>query len=119
MTNVIKVVLQLLDRVLFTFAIRIIYLCPSRDPRVDQMPEMIKRNFLLIALDDLIPLRARPDQTHIAPEHIPKLWQFIQPQLAQPAADSRDSRIAIARINVIQVRVAARNHRAEFMERED
>src|SRR5713101_4563749 len=119
MTNVIKIVLQFLNRVLFAFAIRVIYLCPSRDPRFDQMPEMIKRNFLLIAFDDLIPLRPRPDQTHIAPEHIPKLWQFIQPQLTQSAADPRDSRIALARVNIIQGWVAARNHRAEFMDRED
>src|ERR1700747_3513898 len=119
MTNIIKIVLQFLDRIRVAFAVGIIHLRPAGDSRFHQMPEMIKGNFLLVALDTFIPFRAWPDQTHISLKHVPKLGQLIQPQLTQPSANPRDSWIALARINVVEVWAIARNHRAKFMDGED
>src|SRR6266480_539625 len=99
MTNVIKVVFQLLDRIFVAFAIGIIHLGPAGDPRLDEVPEVIKRNFFLVALGTLCPLRAWPNQAHVAPEHIPKLRQLVEPEFSQPAAQLRYSRVSLARVN--------------------
>src|SRR2546426_1010847 len=100
MSYVIEIVLKLLDRVFFAVAVGIVDLCPTRDPRLHQMPEMIKRNLLFVALHTLEPLRAWPDQAHVAFEHIPKLRQFVQAELAQQAAEASYPRIVLTRVNI-------------------
>src|ERR1700704_6520452 len=100
MPDVIEIVFQFLDRVLFALAVGIVYLRPTSDPRLYQVPKMVKRNFLLITLRAFDPFRARPDQAHVAFEHIPELRQFIESKFAQPSPDARDARIAFARINI-------------------
>src|SRR5690349_5256358 len=61
MSYIIKVVLQLLYRVFFALAVRIIDLCPTGNPRLDQMPKMVKRNLFLITFSDFNPFRPWAD----------------------------------------------------------
>src|ERR1051326_8998978 len=101
MPDVIEVVLQFLHCVLVAFAVRIIDLRPASDARFDQMPEMIKRDGLLIAFGALAPLRPRPNQANVAPEGIPKLRQLIEAKLPQPSAHRSHAMIVFACVNVI------------------
>src|ERR1700730_9332901 len=101
MPDVIKIVLKLRHRVFLTFAVGIIDLRPPRDTRLDQMTEMIKRNLFFVSLRALYPLGTRTDQAHLACQYIPKLRQFIETQLSQPAADLRNARVTWPRVNVI------------------
>src|SRR2546423_8729170 len=99
-SNVIEIVLQLLDSVFVALAIRIVDLRPAGDPRLHQMPEMIEWDFLLVALRAFDPFRAWSDQAHVAAQNVPELRQLIEPALAQPPPHSRNPRIAFARLNV-------------------
>src|ERR1043166_5040950 len=101
MPDVIKVVLQLLHRVGFAVAIGIIHLRPAADSRFHQMTEMIKRDLLFVTLRTARPFRPRPDQTHLAPENVPELRQFIQTQSANPTTNAQKTRIATARVNLL------------------
>src|SRR4029077_20835240 len=113
MPDVIKIVLKLRHRVFLTFAIRIIDLGPPGDAGLDQMTEMIKRNLFFVALRALYPLGAGTDQAHLACQYIPKLRQFIETQLSQPAADLRNTRVAWPCVEVI-VLIETHLHRPEL-----
>ena len=73
MPDIIQIVGQLLHRIPFAFAIGIIYLCPSRNARLHQVPEMIERNLLPVTLRAFHPFRPRPDQAQLAVKHVPQL----------------------------------------------
>src|SRR5437667_6258678 len=80
------------------------------------MPEMIKRDFLFVALGTLGPLCTGPDQTHVAPKHIPKLRQLIEPQLPQPAPDTCYTRVLFASVEVSRLLVQVPlEHGAKFV----
>src|SRR5262249_28991220 len=113
------VVLELLHRVLVALAVGIVYLRPTGDARFDQVPEMIKRDRLLIAFSALAPFRARTNQADVAFERVPKLRQLIQSKFPQPTSHRRNATIAFARVNAFflsLVRLAV--HRSEFEKNE-
>src|ERR1700719_5407342 len=114
MPDVIKIVLKLRNRVFLTFAVRIIDLRPPGDARLDQMPKMIKRNLFFVPLRALYPLGTRTDQAHLACQYIPKLRQFIETQLSQPAAKPRHTRVIWPRVEII-VLIEAHLHRPELV----
>ena len=47
----------------------------------------------LVLLDLVRQRRARPDQRHVASEHVPELRQLVEARLAQEAAERRHARI--------------------------
>src|SRR6266571_7774630 len=52
------------------------------------MPPVIRRDFLRNGWP-------RSDETHVALEHVPELRDLVERELAQPAADAGDARIAV------------------------
>src|SRR5438094_1163632 len=120
MPDVVEIVLKFLDRVFITLAIRIIHLRPSGDPRFHQVPEMIKRNYLLVTFGALSPFRAWADQAHVTLEDIPKLGHLIESQSPQPAPGTGYARIIVARVEIGRLLVqVTHEHRAELVCRKD
>src|SRR5215472_4669303 len=118
MPDVVKIVFELLDRVLVALAVRIIDLSPPCNPGFYQMPKMIKWNCPFIALGALDPFCAWTNQADIALENIPKLRQLIKPEPPQPPADSGNTRIAFMGVKIFIWRIEARTHRPKFEKRE-
>src|SRR4030095_4993707 len=118
MADVVQIIFQFLDRVLVAFAVRIIYLRPSGDPRLHQVPKMVKRDGLLIALGALAPLGARTNQADVAFEGVPKLRQLIQAKFPQPPPYRGDAMIAFSGVNILHRTIRALPHRAEFKKNE-
>src|SRR5881275_1819480 len=123
MPDVVEILLELLDRVFITLAVRIIHLRPSGDPRFYQVPEMIKRDYLLVTFGALSPFRAWADQAHVTLEDIPKLGQLIEPQSPQPVPSVHYAgiilpRIEIGRLNRHLFRIGHK-HRPELICRKD
>src|SRR5436309_4341719 len=55
---------------------------------------IVASDFFKKLMNKMRPLRARPDHTHIALEHIKKLWQLVQTCLAKESPKSCAARIA-------------------------
>src|SRR5215469_4108488 len=118
MPDIVKIVLQLFYGILVALAVRIIDLRPSGDPWFNQVPKVIERDALLIALGTLAPLRPRTNQADVAFQSIPKLRQFIEPKFPQPSPHTRHSGIAFARVNIFVGLNPATAHRPEFNKNE-
>src|SRR5437667_12538255 len=101
MPDVIKIVLKLVNRVFFVFAVGIVDLRPAGDARLDQMAKVVKRDLLFVALDTFFPFRSRTDQAHVAFEHVPQLRELIEPQSSEPFSYWRNSGIVLARVKVV------------------
>src|SRR5438034_9094542 len=54
---------------------------------------MIHRDLLFISFRPLDPLRALPDQAHGPANHVPNLWQLVEPEFPEPPSHLRDPRI--------------------------
>src|SRR5262245_50463261 len=70
-------------------------------------------DLLLELFDEDRSLRPRPDQTHLAANDVDQLWQFIDPQFANPPADASHARIALDGPNRA-VRFGVYVHRAKL-----
>src|SRR5690348_6135199 len=82
------------------------------------MPEMIKRDRLLVALGAFAPLGSRTNQANVPLQRVPQLRQFIETKLSQPAAHTCHSAIALARIHVIVYLIPAQAHCPKFHKNE-
>src|SRR3954470_11170389 len=80
------------------------------------MAKVIEGNDPLVTLGAFDPFGARPDEAHVATEHIEKLGKLIEAQLAQPASSACDSRIVFPRVNVrgFIISRCPQSHGAEF-----
>src|SRR5438876_6089664 len=114
MPDVIKVVFQLLHRVLVALAVRIIHLRPARDTRLHQVPKMIKWDCLLISFGAFAPLWTRSNQADVSFERIPKLRQLVEPKFPQPTPHRGHTAIVFSRVNVFVRVIRAPVHRSEF-----
>src|SRR5208282_5320205 len=54
-------------------------------------PELVK--FVMVDLVDR--MRPRSNQAHLAAQHVPELWQFVEAVAADRASDSRDSGVVV------------------------
>ena len=61
-------------------------------------------------------MRARPDQGHLAAQHVDQLRQLVQAGAAQPASDRGDPRVVGARLHEPRAGVVA--HGAELQQLE-
>src|SRR5256714_8331448 len=57
-------------------------------------------------------MRARTDDTHLAAQHIPELWNFIDAELPEKSPEWENAIVAAARL--VRDLFAARPHRAKF-----
>src|SRR5262249_269373 len=77
-------------------AIRVTDLRPSGQPGFDQVTLGVVRDSLFKLFDEDRALWPRSDQAHLAVNDVNQLRQFVDPQLADPAAHARAARIAFA-----------------------
>src|SRR5579859_4477624 len=60
---------------------------PAGDPGFDPVAVLVAGYLAHEALDELGPLRPRPDQAHVAAEHVQQLGELVQGGVAQEAPD--------------------------------
>src|SRR5690242_3144838 len=106
--GVIEIVFELLPRILDRRAIGIVDLRPAGNPRLHHVALGIIRQLLLEIVDELRALRTWADEAHLAFEDAPGLRQFIDAELADDAADARDSRIVLLRPHGLAGRLGIR-----------
>src|SRR5215208_6096308 len=70
------------------------HLSPTCDTGLDLMAFVIAGDLAPEQLDEFGALRTRPDDAHIASEHVDELWELVERKLAQRAADARQALIA-------------------------
>ena len=71
---------------------------PSCYPRLDVMPTRIERDSLLVLAIVRERMRTRPDQRHVALEHVEELGNLIDVPAPQPGSDLGDARIVPPRL---------------------
>src|SRR5664280_218808 len=90
-------------------------------PGLDRKPEEVLG---IVALDQVELLRTRPDQAHVALEHVPQLRDLVEARAAQEAAYTRDAGIVldlehrlgelVEGNDLLQVMLGVGDHRAEL-----
>ena len=85
------------------------------EPRADTQRLVVAAH---VAVHDLGRLRPRPDERHVAPQHVPDLGQLVDGARPQPAADRRHPRVVGLEPHPGAVVRRARHHRAELDDRE-
>ena len=68
-------------------AVASVHLHPARDTRYHLMPTSLERR---ISGQVFGKQRPRADETHIAPEYVPELWQFIEARAAKEPSQPRE-----------------------------
>src|SRR5712691_6763026 len=68
------------------------YLRPAGDARLHVEPPCLPRR---VALDLIAQRRARPDDAHLATDHVPELWELVERKPAENPARTRDARVAL------------------------
>src|SRR5207237_7949457 len=71
------------------------HLGPSRNAGLDAVPRLVVGDGLAEFLDKHRAFRSRTDQAHIAPKHVEKLGQFVQPGLAQKTPQPRPAWVVL------------------------
>ena len=114
---IVEIVGELLESVFQIRPVGIIHLSPTRDPRADQMTEVVVGDLLIILLHQFDPLCPRSDHAHVSPQHIPKLGQLIQACLPEKTSDACHPAITLSCVALALV--AADLHCAELEEGEE
>ena len=83
------------------------------------MAELVVRDFSGEPFDKFGSLRPRAYKFHVAPEHIPQLWNLIPTGEAQEFAYSCNARIIVTGPSGTAVGFCIGTHRAEFITIED
>src|SRR5580765_2544314 len=93
MLDVVQIVLQLLDRILFAVAVTVTDLRPPRDPWFDGVTQIVIRNILFQSFDEKRPLRPWPYKAHFTLEDVDHLRDLIDPDFSDNGTDARNPRI--------------------------
>src|SRR5258707_1102198 len=95
--DVEKIVLKLRFGLLDAAAVLILHLGPAGNPRTNGIAQGIKGRLTLEHPAEDGTLRTRPHKTHLATQHVHRLWEFVQAQFADDAADPGDALVAVCR----------------------
>src|ERR1700732_250463 len=109
-----KVIAKLFLRILDRAPVLVTNLSPSRDPRSNCVPQIVMGNLLLQPFHKLWTLWPRPDQTHIAFQDVPKLWNFIESAKPQKMPYSRNSWVIVFSPRWPRICFRVRTHSTEF-----
>src|SRR6185437_4153533 len=111
--DVVEIVGELPLRVFERGAIPETHLGPSCNPRFHEMATIVELNRLRKLLNEARPFRPRANDTHLTPENIEKLWQFINSDLPNQATEWGSPGIAFRSPNR-SVALGIRSHDAKF-----
>src|SRR4051794_40754006 len=109
MPDIVEIIFQLLNGVIVTLTVWVIYLSPASDARFHEVPKMIEGDCLLVTFGALAPLRAWTNQADVSFERVPQLRQFIESKFPQPSPHSRHTTIVFSRVNIL-VRFIGASH---------
>jgi hypothetical protein len=74
------------------------------------MPQMVVRNLYTEHVYELGPFRTRTNQTHVSPQHIPQLWNFIHARKTEKLSNPRNTWIIIQSPSRSGIRLRVRAH---------
>src|SRR5208282_565063 len=94
-------------------------LSPPGNAGLEHVAGVVAVDFFEEALDEIGPLGARADDTHVAFEDVEELGQFIEVRFAQEGADPGPARIVVGGPAGVALFAAADAHGAEFEHAED
>src|SRR6478752_3330872 len=93
----------------------LIDLCPARNPRPDDMPIAVKRQFFFVPAGEADCLRPGSNPAHVTANDVPNLRQFVDTGSAKKMSQLCDSGIVHLRRAAGPVAaVMGRNHGPEF-----
>src|ERR1039458_3701331 len=91
---------------------------PSGDSDLAAMAHVVFLDVGTEFRDKMWPFRTRPDQTHLSANHIKKLGQFVETELAQHAAQRGAPGIVLGRPDGVAFGGDAAIHSAELQQSE-
>src|SRR5215472_5199522 len=97
-------------------------LCPAGDARLDAMAVKVLLDDISVKLAARLHryrVRARPDQRHVAVQHVDQLRQLVETQQPQDVTDMGDPRIALHRALRAGLVALIGIHRAKFEHSDD
>src|SRR6266446_6774237 len=97
MFDVEEIVLKLRFCLFDATAVLILHLGPAGNSRANRIAQGVKWSFSLEHPAEYCALGTGPDKTHLPPQHIHSLREFVQAQFANDAAHPGDALIAICR----------------------
>src|SRR5687768_13012203 len=95
-----------------------VHLRPSRDAGLHFVAEHVLRDPVPELLHEEGAFRPRADDRHLTFEDVPELWQLVEVEAAQPAADRRRARVVFARPHRPAGVFGVVLHRAELVDGE-
>src|SRR6266513_3806739 len=116
--HVIQVVFEFFLGLHLRGTVAVAHLGPPGDARLHEMPFRVIRNRLCQFLDEGRTLGARADEAHLPGEDVEHLRQLVDPEPAEPGADSRDAGIVAARPDRLPLRLRIDPHAPELQHRE-
>src|SRR5438445_690092 len=87
---------------------------PARDPRLHLVAEHVARHPAPELLHEARALRARPDEAHLAPEHVEELRQLVEARAPEEDAERRAAWIIRARPDGPGLLLGVHAHRPEL-----
>src|SRR5688572_9120614 len=95
-----------------------VHLRPAGDTRLHLVAQHVLRDAVLELLHEEGAFRPRADDRHLTFEDVPELWQLVEVEAAQPAADRRRARVVFARPHRPAGVFGVVLHRAELVDGE-
>src|SRR6266849_525374 len=92
--DVVQIVLQLLERVVDRGAVTVLDLGPAGDSRLHREPLHVVRDLPLEFVDELRPLGTRPDEAHVAEQHIEELGELVESYPTEESPHVGHARVA-------------------------
>ncbi len=85
-------------------------------PRAGRKDALVQR---AVAFDHHDEVGPRPDEAHVAEQHVEQLRQLVEAGGAQPAAGRRDARVALFEVEAVAHRDGVGDHGAELEDAKD
>src|SRR5215510_7162249 len=115
--DVIEIKAELLCGVLDRRGIGVPHLRPAGDAGLDAVPHAVERDALREICDKARSLWTRPDEAHLAPEHIPQLRQLVDPRAANETAHRGHATVVRGCPLRLAVALGVDRHAAELEQR--
>src|SRR6478672_5627440 len=110
--DIVEVVFELLLCIFLRGAVAVAHLGPAGDARLDEMALLVERHPVRELGDEFRALRPRPDEAHVAEQHVDRLGQLVDPQPADPGAHPRHARVVELRPHRAAVALGVHAHAA-------
>jgi hypothetical protein len=109
-----KVELEPQEHFFHRVSVSVVYRSVAGHSRPYGIQTIVTAVVLHYLIDEILALRTRPDERHIASQHIPELRQFVKMVCSEPCANACEAFVAVKLEQMRTIILCVWFHRAEF-----